>query len=43
MCDFSVGKGSIQNVYGATKILFNPQLDEANKIRERYNFEKDFD
>lgn len=30
------GKPSIHNVYGATKILFNPAIDEATKIRERF-------
>ncbi|XP_057418493.1 uncharacterized protein LOC130712689 [Lotus japonicus] len=32
----SKGKPSIQNVYGATKILFNPTIDEAGPIRERF-------
>ncbi|XP_057451568.1 replication protein A 70 kDa DNA-binding subunit C-like isoform X2 [Lotus japonicus] len=30
------GKPSIQNVYGATQILFNPPIDEAASVRERF-------
>ncbi|KAL6521833.1 hypothetical protein OROGR_018402 [Orobanche gracilis] len=30
------GKPSLQNVYGATKITFNPDIEEATKIREKF-------
>ncbi|KAL6555054.1 hypothetical protein OROGR_006312 [Orobanche gracilis] len=29
-------KSSIQNVYGATKVFFNPAIEEATQIRERF-------
>ncbi|XP_057432011.1 replication factor A protein 1-like [Lotus japonicus] len=30
------GKNSIQNVYGATRVLFNPQIQEAAPLRARF-------
>lgn len=31
----SIGNPSIQNVYGATQILFNPDVEESAALRER--------
>ncbi|KAL6494609.1 hypothetical protein OROGR_031409 [Orobanche gracilis] len=30
-------KQSLQNAYGATRIIFNPEIPEANAVREKYS------
>ncbi|KAL6516286.1 hypothetical protein OROGR_019591 [Orobanche gracilis] len=30
------GKQSLQNAYGATQIIFNPEIPEANAVREKF-------
>ncbi|KAL6546003.1 hypothetical protein OROGR_009877 [Orobanche gracilis] len=30
------GKQSLQNAYGATRIIFNPEIPEANVVREKF-------